>query len=382
MDVKDFITGGKTTCAVLACGGRSLRMGENKLLIDLCGKTVLRRSAEALCGCPDIVKIIVAAPLELWQTYQNELAGLPVPVEFVPAGETRAQSVRNAVELANGDLILIHDGARPLVSTAEICLSVDDASRFGSSIVCTPVKDTIRYCDGDSSYSPPRDRLYTVRTPQTFSLELYRYALEHSDGDFTDDAQLLDAIGVLPHITVGSYRNIKLTTPEDISLAREYLGGNRMRIGHGYDVHRLVDGRALILGGVKIDYEKGLLGHSDADVLVHAVMDSLLGAAALGDIGKLFPDSDPKYKGADSIRLLKEVCTRVASEGYTISNIDATVIAQAPKLSPYILKMRENIAAAAGTDIKNISVKATTEEGLGFSGSGEGIAAHAVAAIF
>ena len=154
-----------------------------------------------------------------------------------------------------------------------------------------------------------------------------------------------------------------------------------MRIGQGYDVHRLVGGRKLILGGVEIDYEKGLLGHSDADVLVHAVMDAILGAAALGDIGKLFPDTDPEYSGADSIMLLKEVIKRAAEAGYYVENIDATVIAQAPKLMPHIAGMRKNIAEAAGVDVGRISVKATTEEGLGFTGSGEGIAASAVALL-
>ena len=151
-----------------------------------------------------------------------------------------------------------------------------------------------------------------------------------------------------------------------------------MRIGQGYDVHRLVEGRKLILGGVEIEYEKGLLGHSDADVLVHAIMDALLGAAALGDIGLHFPDSDPAYKGADSIALLKEVCRRVRGEGFELGNIDATVMAQRPKLAPHIMQMRENIAAACGVDVSRISVKATTEEGLGFTGSGEGMSASAV----
>ena len=151
-----------------------------------------------------------------------------------------------------------------------------------------------------------------------------------------------------------------------------------MRIGHGYDVHRLVEGRKCIIGGVDIPYEKGLLGHSDADVLLHAIMDAVLGAMAVGDIGKLFPDSDPAYKGADSLALTRRVAEVMTEKGYRLGNIDATVIAQAPKMAPYVLDMRQNIAAAFGTDVDNISVKATTEERLGFTGSGEGIAAHAV----
>ena len=151
-----------------------------------------------------------------------------------------------------------------------------------------------------------------------------------------------------------------------------------IRIGHGYDVHRLTEGRRLILGGVEIPHEKGLLGHSDADVLVHAVMDSMLGALALGDIGKLFPDTDSRYEGADSIALLKRVTEIISDKGFCVGNIDCTVICQSPKLAPHIEKMRENIAAAANCGISQISVKATTEEGLGFTGTGEGIAAHAV----
>lgn len=154
-----------------------------------------------------------------------------------------------------------------------------------------------------------------------------------------------------------------------------------MRIGHGYDVHRLVAGRDLILGGVKIPHETGLLGHSDADVLTHAVMDALLGAAALGDIGKLFPDSDAKYKGADSLALAKEVARRLAAAGYRIGNVDATVVAEAPKLAPHAQQMRENLAGALGVDVSAVSVKATTEEGLSFTGAREGIAAHAVCLI-
>ena len=154
-----------------------------------------------------------------------------------------------------------------------------------------------------------------------------------------------------------------------------------MRIGHGYDVHKLVEGRRLVLGGVEILYEKGLLGHSDADVLLHAIADSLLGAAALGDIGKLFPDSDEKYKGADSLVLLSEVAKRLCEAGYRVVNVDSTVIAQAPKIAPHIAAMRENIARALKISVDSVSVKATTEEGLGFSGRKEGIAAHAVCLI-
>lgn len=379
-----FLPASRRVSAVLACGGVSRRMGKNKLLIPICGVSCLRRSAEALLSCPDVCTLIIAAPSELWERYRAELRGLRLEPVFVPSGRTRGESVSSAAAIADGDIILIHDGARPLVTPQEIQSSVDDTLVYGSSVICTPVKDTVRLLDGEKSVCPPRQKLFTVRTPQTFSLSLYKYALENAAGDYTDDAQLLDAVGIEPHLTLGEYSNIKLTTPEDIAEAETILKLKEkkvetvMRIGQGYDVHRLTEGRKLILGGVDIPYEKGLLGHSDADVLIHAVMDALLGAAALGDIGKLFPDTDERYRGADSIMLLSEVCRLVRANGFEIGNIDATVVAQAPKLSPYIEQMRENIARAADIELSRVSVKATTEERLGFTGRKEGIAAQAV----
>lgn len=223
MNLTGFKPQSKRTTAVLACGGRSTRMGENKLLIDICGKSCIKRSAEAVLSSPDVVKLVVAAPRELWVDYRQELFGIPLPIEFAEAGSTRAESVKNAAELALGDLILIHDGARPLVTPREVQASIDDAYLNLSSVICTPVKDTIRYFDGEKSCSPERSCLYTVRTPQTFSLKLYRYALERAEGGYTDDAQLLDALGIVPHITIGEYTNIKLTTREDIAAARSMV---------------------------------------------------------------------------------------------------------------------------------------------------------------
>ncbi len=370
--------------AILACGGSSTRMGENKLLIDICGKSCILRSCEALAKSEYVTKIIVSAPKSLHDRYASELKSVAKPVIFVESGETRQQSVKNAVAKADEDIIIIHDGARPLVSTETVNKSVLDAAEFGSSIVCTPSKDTVRVASPNGSYAPDRAGVYIVRTPQTFKRELYLNALASASGDYTDDSQLLDSVGITPHITIGEYENIKLTTPEDVAVARSIISKEEakpMRIGHGYDVHKLVLGRKLILGGVEIEYEKGLLGHSDADVLTHAVMDSMLGAAALGDIGKLFPDNDPAYKGADSIKLLEVVSERIKAEGYSVSNIDVTVIAQAPKLAPFIDKVRKRLADAIGIDVNQVSVKATTEEGLGFTGEGLGIAAHSVCLI-
>ena len=209
---------------------------------------------------------------------------------------------------------------------------------------------------------------------------LYRRALaavgRQRMRDVTDDCSIFELAGLPVRLVEGEYANRKITTREDLPAhAKEETA---MRVGHGYDVHRLVEGRKLILGGVEIPYEKGLLGHSDADVLAHAVADALLGAAALGDIGKLFPDTDERYKGADSLVLLGHVAARVRQAGFAVENIDATVLCQRPKLAAHIPAMREKLAAACGMDAGDVSVKATTEEGLGFTGEGLGIAAHCV----
>ena len=219
-----------------------------------------------------------------------------------------------------------------------------------------------------------------IETPQAFRAELIRRAYERAREEgfrATDDCALVERLGIRPRLVLHDGENLKLTYKKDL----ERLMRPQSRIGCGSDAHRLVEGRKLILGGVDIPYEKGLLGHSDADVLVHALMDALLGAAAMGDIGKLFPDSDEKYRGADSLDLLKEVCARLRREGYEIINADATVTCERPKLAPYIDRMRENIARAMGVDASRVSVKATTTEGMGFEGERLGISAAAVAMI-
>ncbi len=361
--------------AIIACGGSSSRMGENKLLINIGGKPCLWRTCKAFENCKLIENIIISAPLALHQTYKAILSDINKPILFAVGGQTRQESVANAVQLSSADIIAIHDGARPLIEPEIIENAVNSACEFGSGVVCVPVKDTVRYKSQTESYCPERSCLYSVQTPQAFRRLDYLNALSLG-GNYTDDAQIYEAMGHQIHLVLGSYKNLKLTTKEDIAMANSFFGG--IRIGHGYDVHKLVPSRKLILGGVEIPYEKGLLGHSDADVLTHALCDALLGAMALGDIGKHFPDTDPKYKGANSIELLKEVSSMVKANCKALQNADITVLAQAPKLAPYIEKMRENLAEALQEDIEKISVKATTEEGLGFTGEGKGIAAHAV----
>ena len=257
------------------------------------------------------------------------------------------------------------------------------------------LKDTVKRVDAEGVVidTPNRETLRAVQTPQTFDARLIRAAHERfadSAERATDDAALAERALCRVMLTEGDVENIKLTTPEDMLLAQQVIlrregrtdkEGGRMRIGHGYDVHRLVEGRKLILCGVEIPYEKGLLGHSDADVALHALMDALLGAAALGDIGRHFPDTDPQYKGADSLVLLDHVMALLREKGYAVGNVDVTIIAQKPKLKDYIEAMRENLAAHLGIDPDCVNVKATTTEKLGFEGECLGISAHAVACI-
>ncbi len=380
--------------AVVVAAGNSSRMGGggSKVLTELGGKPVLVWSLEALAACPQIREIAVVCREEDREEVERAAEGIGLPMVFASGGKERQESVRKGVEALSPELeyILIHDGARPLVTPELIGRVCEDALEYGAATAAVRCKDTCKLGDGFVEETPPRDRLFTVQTPQAFKRDMYLYAAGRAEDmgkTYTDDCQLIESAGGRVRLTEGDYKNIKLTTPEDLLTVRAFAGEkerreNGMRIGCGYDVHKLTEGRRLILGGVEIPFEKGLLGHSDADVLSHAIADALLGAAALGDIGKLFPDTDPCYEGADSLKLLGEVCRVLEERGYSIGNIDCTLIAQRPKISPYIGKMQQNLAAACGVDMEKISVKATTEEGLGFTGSGEGMAASAVCLLY
>lgn len=377
--------------AVLLAAGNSTRMGgsRSKVLEELGGRPALCRSLEVLDRCPLIGEICLVCREQDRADMLPLTSGLATPVRVVPGGAQRQDSVERGVEALTGpwEYVAIHDGARPLVTEEVLAAVCRDAMAHGAATAAVPSKDTCKLADGAGfvAATPARDRLWAVQTPQAFSLALYREALEKARAagqSYTDDCQLIEAAGGSVKLTMGDYRNIKLTTPEDLLAARAYLGGEggkkTVRIGYGYDVHRLVEGRKLILAGVDVPFEKGLLGHSDADVIAHAVADALLGAAALGDIGHLFPDTDPHYAGADSLKLLAEVCRLLREKGFSIGNIDATLLAQRPKIAPHISRMRENLAAACGIAADQVSVKATTEERLGFTGREEGMAASAV----
>jgi len=307
---------------------------------------------------------------------------------IVAGGAHRQDSVRNGLAKCSLDIIAIHDAARPMVTTEIIERSIEKAEEMGACIAAVPVIDTVKSASNDIVTSTiDRSSLYAVQTPQTFRAELIRRAYDQAfaDGFYaTDDAALVERLGEKVAIVPGSYENIKITTPSDLAIAECALGGaepREIRTGFGFDVHELVEGRKLWLGGVEIEYEKGLLGHSDADVILHAIADACLGAAALGDIGKHFPDTDPAYKGISSLTLLSRVYELIQADGWSILNVDCAVACEQPKLAPHARAMRRRIAEALSTTHDHVSVKGTTTEGLGYTGRGEGIACWAVATI-
>lgn len=383
----------KKVSAVLVAAGSSTRMGFDKLSFDLGGETVLHRSIRAFAQCPLVDEIILVAGSNR-AFAQQQAADCGKPVCVVAGGATRAESAKNGVLAASGALVAVHDAARPFVSQQVITAALEAAAQCGAAAPAVPVKDTIKAAVRGSGKTvpescfvhatPDRSTLYAVQTPQCFDRAAYLAALEELDAEkarlVTDDCSLFELTGRPVQLTQGDYANLKITTREDLPRP-EQKEEHKMRVGHGYDVHRLVEGRKLILGGVEVPFEKGLLGHSDADVLAHAVMDAVLGAAALGDIGQHFPDNDPVYSGADSLKLARRVAEILKEHGSRIENIDATLLCQRPKLAPHIPAMRRNLADAFGLPVDAVSVKATTEEHLGFTGEGLGIAAHAVALI-
>ncbi len=376
---------------ILPAAGNATRMaGLRKTYFSLAGVPVLIRALQAFDGIPFVGELIVVAKAEehpecqaLLEQYEWE-----TPILLAEGGATRQESVQNGLAASSDAFpyVAIHDAARPLVARDDIIRACEMAFSQKAAALGVPVKDTIKRVAGELIVDTPnRQELIAIQTPQVFEKALYRRGIEaakEAGKDYTDDCQLVEALGAPVAVVLGADTNIKVTTPADLPVAEALIGKEQttmnMRIGHGYDVHRLIEGRALILGGVTIPYEKGLDGHSDADVLAHAITDALLGGAAMGDIGRHFPDTDPAYRGADSLKLLAHAVTLLKEQGYRPVNVDATILAQAPKLAPHIPAMREKLAAAMALPIDAVSVKATTEERLGFTGSGEGMAAHAV----
>lgn len=382
------------TYVIMLAGGKGQRMGSsvNKILIPLCGRSVIMRSITAFIPYADEM-IIVARP-EDQPAIRAELvkSGLVFPYRFADGGITRQNSVlsglRSIPSADPEDVILIHDAARCLVTPDLIERVIRSVRDTGSGIPGIPACSTFKICDSDSfvSETPDRASLFEIQTPQGFVAGAIIPCSEKasSEGyDCTDDAGVLEHYHIPVKVVPGDSSNLKLTEPRDLQRARSILKGDvvSVRIGMGFDVHRLVPGRKLILCGTEIPFELGLLGHSDADVALHSLMDAMLGACSLGDIGKYFPDSDERYKGISSVLLLKETSCILSEHGYQLYNADITIAAQKPKLLPYIPQMRENIASALGLFSDRISVKATTTEHLGFEGRMEGISSYAVCTV-
>lgn len=367
--------------AIIVAAGRGKRLGSSlpKQFLKVRGRTILEMSVEAFEQNKYIDEIFVAANADYCELTEKLCRGFSKLKKIVAGGAERQDSVRAALDCLRGEngIVLVHDAARPFVSEAVINAVIEGTADFGAAIPTVPAKDTIRQVDGTGSRTLQRETLACVQTPQGFRISLLKHAFEKAQAEGflgTDDASLVERMGINISMVQGEDANRKITTREDLE--------TEMRIGTGYDVHRLVEGRPLVLCGEQIPYEKGLLGHSDADVALHALMDAMLGAAGLGDIGKHFPDTDERYRGISSMKLLQKTAELLREAGYFLGNADITIIAQRPKIAGYIPKMRANIAEIMNCDENKINIKGTTTEKLGFVGREEGIASEAVCILY
>ena len=386
---------------IIAAAGKGTRlgMGMNKAFVKLAGVPIIVHNLRQLNNLPDLGTVFIVVGSgelteaeKMLQKYQAGYFPL-VRWHLVAGGRQRQNSVENALAQIKEKTgwIAVHDGARPFAASELFAEVWSKARKTGAAIAAVPCKDTIKEVNPEKLVNATleRSRLWAVQTPQIFSLELLHKAyaqLQKAGNMVTDDAGAVEQIGGKVAVVMGSYKNIKITTPDDLILGEAFIKGaanmaDNIHVGSGFDVHRLVSDRKLILCGVTIPYTLGLLGHSDADVALHALMDAMLGAAGLGDIGKLFPDTDPAFKDADSMVLLKEVIGKLQEAGWQVNNADVTIIAQKPKLAPYREAMEKNLKNVLHLTTDAINVKATTTEQLGFTGRGEGIASQAVVTI-
>lgn len=378
---------------IIPAGGIGSRINQPqpKQFLPLAGVPILVRSCRAFLALDAIRWLVVAAPADHYQATIDLLhlhlnAAQIERLLFTPGGQTRQDSVRAGLKRLPTEvaLVLVHDAARPLVDQATIVRCLEGAAHHGAVIAAVPVKDTLKQVSGSDTIEKTVDRsgLWQAQTPQAAKralLELAFVAADRQQFVGTDEASLLEAAGIPVRIVEGSERNLKITRPEDLQVAESLLHEELiMKIGHGFDAHRLVEGRKLILGGVTVPSELGLDGHSDADVVVHALVDAMLGALGAGDIGRHFPDTDPQYRGIDSLLLLAQVQQLAETRGYGLANADLTLVCQRPRLAPYLDEMEANLARCCRVSPSAINIKATTTEKMGYTGRGEGIAAHAV----
>ncbi len=382
------------SCIVLAAGaGRRMAYKENKIFIPLGRYSIIQRTLQNVAkleGLKEII-LVVADGEQDYMAEHIKVLELTVPIQIVLGGAERQDSVACGLKAfdESTDIVLVHDGARPLASTEMFSAVAEAANIYGAATVGVPATDTIKRVDAEHAVieTLKRSELYQIQTPQGFQKELFTEAHEKAhDSNYlgTDDVSLVEYLGKPVHIVEGDYCNIKVTTPNDIAVAKRYLGieDKRMRVGFGYDIHQLKAGRPCILGGVHIESELGPDGHSDADVLIHALMDAMLGAAGLRDIGYYFPPEDDQYKGISSMLLLEKVNSLLKERGLQAYNIDIMVISETPKLKPHIDTMKANLQSVLEIPLERISIKATTNEMLGAIGRCEGIAAQAVVSVY
>ena len=388
--------------AILAAAGRGTRLGSEtpKQMLALGERTILQRSFDVIDHHDRIDEIVVALPPDLAWSPPPYLISSRKPVRIVDGGARRQDSVAKAFAHVSksAGIIVIHDAARPFATAELFSRVIEAAVKGGAAIAALQASDTVK----EATAAPglrivartiARESIYLAQTPQAFSREVLEEAIALGRariGTATDEASLAEEAGHPVRLVDGESTNIKITTQHDLRVSEALVDDagripnpqSRIpRVGTGYDLHRLEPGRTLIIGGVQIPHETGLAGHSDADVLCHAVTDAILGAAGAGDIGQHFPDTDPKWKGANSIELLKGAAAIVRAAGYAVSNVDAVVIAERPKLAPHIAAMRANLAQAIGVDVSAVSVKGKTNERVDALGRNEAIAVHAVALL-
>ena len=372
-----------TTALIVAAGkGERVGGGMPKQFRLLGGKSVLRWAVESLVGHPAVqsTRIVIAEGQQA--NAAVALEGLDVG-DFITGGATRADSVRAGLAAIHGDAVLVHDAARPFCPPPVIDRLIAALEFFEGAAPVLPISDTLARIDGGLSDPVDRSDLARVQTPQAFQLAALRSAYAQWSGPSpTDETTVVRAAGMTVAAVAGDPALEKLTLPSDFVRAEQWLAGRLIpRTGMGFDVHAFAGDGPILLGGIEIPHDRGLAGHSDADVALHAITDALLGAAGLGDIGQHFPPSDARWKGADSAMFLAHATGLLRERGAVIDHVDCTIVAEAPKVAPYRDAMRARIAQIAGLRVDQVSVKATTTEGLGFAGRREGIAAQAVANI-
>jgi 2-C-methyl-D-erythritol 4-phosphate cytidylyltransferase/2-C-methyl-D-erythritol 2,4-cyclodiphosphate synthase len=380
------------TVAIVVAAGNSTRFGgaTPKQFFELCGESVVSRAVRAMTQASRVDAAIVVLPkTDLGGPHDLRLRGIPKVLSVIGGGPTRMASVLAGVEAAeDATIVLVHDGARPFVAPDTVAAVLDGVQRHGAAIPALVARETVKRDDGGGFVEATLDRtvLRFAQTPQgarrDWMIEALRLVAASGE-EVTDESQALERAGRRVALVAGDAGNVKITTLQDWHDARRRLEASDagVRVGHGYDVHRFGGSRRLVLGGVAFPGESGLLGHSDADVVLHAAMDAVLGAAGLPDIGYHFPSDDPRYEGADSAELAREVADRVRHAGFRISNLDLTMLAERPMIRDRVVAMRESIAACFLIDRDRVGLKATTLEGMGALGRGEGIACHAVALL-